>query len=210
MLQDDIGLLIDAGVLGQDESKRYVVLSSGETEGRLLAGSASSEGASGGHESIEDIQDHLIYEIEKAVLELDEAMYIAMVSFAFPLQILMAYIYSQYTDRNFSIRRTIYIDLAIFFCVLIWFEKFEEYMHDSNEGFGLEDPPHKYHIFMQRLLDDVNSGDFHIEWLLAATAFLFWIRLISMLELTNTFGPLIGTIVAMSKDLMIFFLLWII
>lgn len=100
--------------------------------------------------------------------------------------------------------------MAIFTCVALWFEKFEEYIHDSNEGFNLTDPPHEYHIFMQRLLNDINTGDFHFDWLLAGTAFLFWIRLIFMLQLTNTFGPLIRTTVAMLQDLITFFLLFII
>ena len=58
---------------------------------------------------------------------------------------------------------------------------------------------------MQKLLDDINSGDFHFDWLLAATAFLFWIRMIFMLQLTHTFGPLIRTMVAMMMDLLTFF-----
>lgn len=63
-------------------------------------------------------------------------------------------------------------------------------------------------MFMQRLLNDINTGDFHFDWLLAATAFLFWIRLIVMLQLTATFGPLIRTTVAMMSDLVTFFLLF--
>ena len=115
------------------------------------------------------------------MLELDEAMFVAMISFSFPFQLLMAYIYSRYACRNFVLRSTSYIDIAIFTCVVVWFEKYEEYLYDENNGFNLEDPPHKYHKFMWRLLNDVASGDFHFDWLLAATAFLFWIRLIFML-----------------------------
>ena len=109
----------------------------------------------------------------------------------------MAKIYANYTNRNFVMRSTSWLDLAIFTCVTIWFEKFEEYIHEDNEGFNLTDPPHEYHRFMQRLLNDVNTGDFHFDWLLAGTAFLFWIRLIFMLQLTNKFGPLIRTTAAM-------------
>ena len=120
----------------------------------------------------------------------------------------MAYIYAQYTNRNFVVRSTSILDIAIFTCVVIWFEKYEEYVHDYNDGFGLTDPPHEYHIFMKRLLDDVNTGKFHFDWLLSITAFLFWIRLIFMMQLTKMFGPLIRTTVAMMKDLVIFFLLF--
>ena len=63
---------------------------------------------------------------------------------------------------------------------------------------------------MHRLLNDINSGDFHFDWLLASTAFLFWIRLVFMLQLTSTFGPLIRTMVSMMADLVIFWQLFII
>ena len=122
----------------------------------------------------------------------------------------MAYIYSRYTHRNFVMRSTSYVDLAIFSCVLVWFEKYEEYLHDDNNGFNLEDPPHEYHRFMWRLHNDVATGDFHFDWLLAITAFLFWIRIIFMLQLTGLFGPLIRTTSEMMKDLLTFFLLFVI
>ena len=105
-------------------------------------------------------------------------------------------------------RSSAYLDLAVFTCVLIWFEQYEVYIHDDNFGFNLTNPPHEYHRFMQRLLNDVNTGEFHFDWLLAATAFLFWIRLIFMLQLTSVFGPLIRTTMAMMQDLVTFFMLF--
>ena len=105
-------------------------------------------------------------------------------------------------------RSSSYLDLAIFACVVLWFEKFEEYIYDENSGFNLTDPPKESHRFMLRLLNDVETGAFHFDWLLAATAFLFWMRLISMLQLTRVFGPLIRTIMAMLQDLMVFLVLF--
>ena len=46
--------------------------------------------------------------------------------------------------------------------------------------------------------------------LLAACAFMFWLRLLFMLILTNTFGPLIAITMNMMKDLSIFFVLFVI
>lgn len=121
----------------------------------------------------------------------------------------MSYIYSCYTNRNFKVRSTSIADMVIVACMIVWFIKFEEYMFAAaNDGFKLEENPTRYHMFMQRMLNDINTGDFHFDWLLAATAFLFWIRLIFMLQLTQTFGPLIRTTVAMMSDLITFFLLF--
>ena len=43
------------------------------------------------------------------------------------------------------------------------------------------DPPHPYHKFLNNVVDDIKSGDFHFDWLMAATAFFFWIRMMLML-----------------------------
>ena len=154
---------------------------------------------------IEETKAHLDHEIELAELELDEAMLVAMVSFSFPMQFLMTYIYARYTDRVFVVRMTSYIDLGIFGVVLFWFEKYEEYLYTENDGFGLSDPPKQSHLFMQRLINDIKTGEFHFDWLLSSVAFLFWIRLIFLLQLTLTFGPLILATQAMMKDLIVFF-----
>ena len=88
------------------------------------------------------------HEIELAEFELDEAMFVAMISFSFPLQFLMAYIYARYTDRVFVVRATSLVDLGIFFLVAFWFEKYEEYLLSENDGFGISKPPHRSHVFM--------------------------------------------------------------
>ena len=98
---------------------------------------------------IEETKAHLAYEISLSVLELDEAMYIAMVSFAFPFQLLFSFIYSKLTNRNFNVRSTTVIDMMNVTLVFVWFEKFEEYMHADNKGFGLLDVPLQEHKFMQ-------------------------------------------------------------
>ena len=120
----------------------------------------------------------------------------------------MAYIYARYTDRVFVVRATSLVDLGIFFLVAFWFEKYEEYLLSENDGFGISKPPHRSHVFMQRLINDIRTDTFHFDWLLSSVAFLFWIRLIFLLQLTTTFGPLIRATLAMMKDLITFFLLF--
>ena len=142
-------------------------------------------------ELIEDVKAEFDHEIKLAVVELDEAMFVGMVSFAFPFQMIMSYIYSKLTDTRYVLRITAIFDLLITIFVAWWFVKFEEYTIADNEGFGLTVPPHPYHRFMQQLLEDIRTGEFHFDWLLAVTSFLFWMRLLLMLTLTNTFGPLL-------------------
>lgn len=182
-LMTDIEILIDEGVFSRDENGRVLVQDSSPIV-RMVASEGATEADYAfdkNNYTIEQVKEHLAYEIELAVFELDEAMIIAMISFSFPFQFLMSYIYSVYTKRNMIVRTTTIVDMAIFAAVVVWFEKFEVYIHDDNSGFGLTDPPHIYHIFMYRMMNDINTGEFHFDWLLAATAFLFWIRLVFML-----------------------------
>jgi hypothetical protein len=51
---------------------------------------------------------------------------------------------------------------------------------------------------------------FHFDVLLSVIASTFWLRMIIMLKLTKTFGPLIRIIQVMLKELFIFLVLWII
>ena len=69
----------------------------------------------------------MAHEIDLSVKELEWVMYLGMVSFAFPFQFLMSYVYSSLTNRNFRVRSTSLVDLIIVFCVFVWYEKFKEY-----------------------------------------------------------------------------------
>ena len=62
-----------------------------------------------------------------------------------------------------------------------------------------------YVIMLER-----RAGSFHFDFLLACIASMFWLRMIVMLKLTKTFGPLIRIITAMLKELVIFLVLWVI
>lgn len=49
-------------------------------------------------------------------------------------------------------------------------------------------------IFIYNIIDDINTGAFHFDFLLATIAAMFWLRLLFMLKLTKTFGPMIKII----------------
>ena len=53
-------------------------------------------------------------------------------------------------------------------------------------------------------------GTFRFDFLLACIASTFWLRMILMLKLTKTFGPLIRIVIVMFKELGIFLVLWVI
>jgi hypothetical protein len=118
-------------------------------------------------------------------------MDVACVALTFPLQIAIGFIYSKLTKRVFVIRISNFFDLGIFVSVVVWFNKYEEYTKKPSNGFTLMQPPHPYHKFMNNVFNDIVSGEFHFDWLMAGTLFCFWIRLMMMSRLTETFGPLL-------------------
>jgi hypothetical protein len=135
-------------------------------------------------------------------------MDVATIALTFPLQIAIGALYARLTNRVFTLRYSNIFDLCIFVCVVIWFNKFEYYTKKSSVGFMLMQPPHPYHKFLNNVFDDIVSGAFHFDWLMAGTLFCFWIRLMMMTQLTETFGPLIKIMISMVIDMGVFFAIW--
>ena len=65
-------------------------------------------------------------------------------------------------------------------------------------------------MFLEQIMLEIKNHVFYFDILLAATVMFFWFRLLIMLRLTETFGPLIEIILKMIKDMIIFFGLYLI
>jgi hypothetical protein len=63
-------------------------------------------------------------------------------------------------------------------------------------------------VFFKNIHHDKDIGRFHFDYLIAITCFSGFLRLIFMLQLTQTFGPTINIIIEMAKDMGVFFLLF--
>ena len=82
------------------------------------------------------------------------------------------------------------------------------YSTDVNDGLGLEPEPSLAETFIDAVLLNIKTGKFHFDFLLAAISFFFWIRFLSMLQLTATFGPIIRICVRMLSDMATFFIIF--
>ena len=125
----------------------------GNTENADVEGDHDHEGVDV-NQHIKEIKDELNRAIIDSVQKLDEAMYLAMISFAFPIQIIVNYIYTRLTGSRYVLRTSSILDMLIFISVGVWFWRFEVYIHADNGGFSLNHPnsPHEYHKLMQHLL----------------------------------------------------------
>ena len=71
--------------------------------------------------------------------------------------------------------------MAAFISVLIWYIKHEQYMQVQNDGLDLQAVPTKSQMFLHTVLEHIEDESFNFDFLLAATAFFLWMRLLIML-----------------------------
>jgi hypothetical protein len=149
-------------------------------------------------------------EVNLVVNFLDDAMKVGLVGFTLPLQVFITYLFSMLAKRKINFSITYLIDFVIMICMTIWFIKYEEYMNAVNDGLGLRVVPTQNEMFLDEAMTLIKTHVFYFDYLLASTVLFFWIRLLYMLRLTETFGPTIEIILKMLKDMAVFFLLWVI
>lgn len=83
-------------------------------------------------------------------------------------------------------------------------------MNVVNDGLNLRENPTQNEMFLDQVIHDIDTHDFYFDYLLASTVLFFWLRLLYMLRLTETFGPTIEIIIKMFNDMAVFFSLWVI
>lgn len=126
---------------------------------------------------------------------LEYAMDIAIISFSFPLRTVMVQIYTSRTQRHYNIVNfNTFIDWAIFMGVLTWYSRFQ---HNLSRGNEYGEKLNEDQLMIMHIVNDINSGAFRFDFLLALTVGFFWLKVLFLLRLTRTFGPLIKIIFAM-------------
>ena len=97
------------------------------------------------------------------------------------------------------------VDLVTLILLGFWIKREKYYSSATNMGLNLEKIPNREEMFIDALLVNIATGSFHFDFLLAGFAFFYWIRIILMLKLSSTFGPLIQIFIKMSQDMGTFF-----
>ena len=139
---------------------------------------------------------------------MQQPLYLALLCFSFPVKSLMTYVFASKTKNKYKFRMEELFDLAICAVVFVWLTLFFIYSREESPYPKIAHT--KVQVFMYQVLLDTESGKLRFDYLLAAMAASFWLRVIFMLRLTKTFGPLIRIIEAMLRELGIFLVLWFI
>eukprot|EP00351_Strombidinopsis_sp_SopsisLIS2011_P001145 CAMPEP_0116882880 /NCGR_PEP_ID=MMETSP0463-20121206/15278_1 /TAXON_ID=181622 /ORGANISM="Strombidinopsis sp, Strain SopsisLIS2011" /LENGTH=272 /DNA_ID=CAMNT_0004536839 /DNA_START=1987 /DNA_END=2805 /DNA_ORIENTATION=+ len=154
------------------------------------------------HPEMVALSDRLHEEIDHAVLDLNEAMVVGIVTFTYPVKQFLSYLFMKWTRRSYSFKMEYFIDLALCGCVAEWIERFQYYhTHHVKHFFADSETDASNTNFMLNIVVNNESGEFHFDYLLAIVGVLFWLRLFLMLRLTRTLGPLIKIIEAMVFEL---------
>jgi len=61
---------------------------------------------------------------------------------------------------------------------------------------------------LHHFIQDIESGAFKFDILLASIIGFFWLKIFFLLRLTRTFGPMIKIIQAIIVDILIFTVIW--
>jgi len=154
----------------------------------------------------------MLEEMRNAIAALDDATMIALMTFSFPFQILANILFHRLTRRNYTFSFSQAYDMFICSLVAVWFWRLDYYKKKETLGFGLIDGEVTalHEQVFQNIVEDLEGGIFHFDYLIAAVSFFFWMRLIMMLKLTKTFGPLISITTAMMVDMLAFFGIYVI
>ena len=100
--------------------------------------------------SEEEIRIQMGYGAISAIKNLSSATIVVGISLTFPLQILLTYVYCKLTKRIFTLRTSNIFDICIFFTVVVWFYKMNQYENDlystkgTEKGFTYWKKEHKF------------------------------------------------------------------
>lgn len=134
-------------------------------------------------------------------------MFFSFVCFSFPVRTLMIIVFARRSGRNYKIMNiNTILDIALFLGVMVWTSRYQ-YLLSIKDNYELEGVAEKYK-FVVMIVNDIDRNVFRFDILLACVSGLFWLKIIFLMRLTRTFGPMIKIIMSMLYDINTFAILW--
>ena len=157
------------------------------------------------------LHDEMVHEFHLVIVELEFIRYFSLIIFLFPVAIFCKRLYSKLTNTSFVITAANLTDLCIV-CLTAWmWETMFVYEGDIKRELFNEVEDKGYEVrFMANVCYDVIDDDFHFDFLMATITAFLWFRVIVLLKLTETFGPLVVMIYRMTLIIIQFFVLLIV
>ncbi|CDW90047.1 wd-40 repeat protein [Stylonychia lemnae] len=158
-----------------------------------------------------ELVDQLGDELHEAGKDIFDAMWVSIVMYAFPIRMIQTFLFAKLTKRNYNpINANFIVELGLTSCVAIWMyysQKFQDQsLLDNNYGEQLTSEE----IFVLNVIEQLEEGKFRFDILLAFHTGLLWLRVILLLKLTRSFGPLIKIVECMLVDIGQFAVIWLV
>ena len=157
------------------------------------------------------LHDEMLHEFHLVVVELEFIRWFSLLIFLFPVNIFCKRLYAKITNTSFIITAANLTDLIIVALTAWMWEAILVYEGDiKRELFNAEEDKGYEIRFMANIIFDVIDDIFHFDFLMATITAFLWFRIIVLLKLTETFGPLVVMIYRMTLIILQFFVLLIV
>lgn len=127
-----------------------------------------------------------------------------------PINLINKAVFAKMTRINFRLTVSDFLDFTIVTIVtVIWVVVIDYETSDlSYPLFSPDEDQTLENKFMGNISFNIIDDTFHFDYLMAAITAVFWLRVIVLLRLSETFGPLLVMIVAMFKIMLTFFVIY--
>ena len=129
--------------------------------------------------------------------------------FSFPLRMIQTYIFSKFSNRKFTLlKASSLVEGGFTICICIWIYKFASANsiaggeHDFDKGFD------KVTLFVHNSIEEIDLNEFRFDILLACHTGFLWLKVMLLLKLTRSFGPMLKIIEHMIHDFLYFCIIW--
>eukprot|EP00347_Sterkiella_histriomuscorum_P019940 403339718 len=150
-------------------------------------------------------RDHL----ETAGLSITTAMYVSCMMFSFPVRQIQTKLFSMFLKRKYNMfKASSIVEIGFSICIIVWISKFVSADQPTGEPGEFDKNFNKLQVFVHNAVEEVSENIFKFDILLAVHTSFLWMKVMLLLKLTRSFGPLLKIIEHMVHDFIYFCIIW--
>ncbi|CDW75491.1 UNKNOWN [Stylonychia lemnae] len=137
------------------------------------------------------------------------AMIVSILMLSYPIRMFQTWLFARFLNRKYVMLKAInLIEIGYTICALLWLYKYAETTgfiddpHEFDRGFD------KNTLFVHNQIEEINFGTFRFDILISVQTGFMWLKVMLLLKLTRSFGPLLKIIERMIQDFMYFTVIW--
>ncbi|CDW83264.1 transient receptor potential cation subfamily member 4 [Stylonychia lemnae] len=141
--------------------------------------------------------------------DITTAMYVSIMMFSFPIRMIQTFIFSKFSKRKFTILKgNTLIEMGFTICICVWVYKFAAANSVSGVPGEFDKDFNKVQLFVHNSVEEIGENSFRFDILLAFHTGFLWLKVLLLLKLTRSFGPMLKIIEHMVHDFLYFCIIW--